>query len=82
MKFPVFRDIATANPPPARGCEGDSDLKLIVQRASGVATLFDADGISVRFMNGKADRDGIRSEADVVALFNAQDFEAHCPIFE
>eukprot|EP00667_Euglena_gracilis_P007965 EG_transcript_8048 len=54
-----------------QGENWDSDLKLIVQRASGVATLFDADGISVRFMNGKADRDGIRSEADVVALFNS-----------
>eukprot|EP00668_Euglena_longa_P048361 GGOE01065429.1.p1 GENE.GGOE01065429.1~~GGOE01065429.1.p1 ORF type:complete len:456 (+),score=76.94 GGOE01065429.1:60-1427(+) len=53
-----------------QGDNWNSDLKTIVQRASGVSMLFDADGISVRFMNGQGDRDNVRSETDVTALFN------------
>ena len=51
-----------------QGENWDSDLMTIAKKTAGVATLFDADGISVKFMNGKLDRDHIRTEHDVMSL--------------
>ena len=50
------------------------DLKLILSRAAFAATLFDTDGISLRFMNWKppnaaARLDNIRSEQQIEELF-------------
>jgi len=53
-----------------QGENWDSDLHTIVHKTAGIATLFDSDGISVRFMNGKHDRDSIRTEQDVMRLLN------------
>jgi len=53
-----------------QGSNWDSDLMAIVQRTAGVATLFDSDGIDVRFMNGSQDRDNIRTEAEVMQLLH------------
>lgn len=36
------------------------DLKMIAQKVSEVATLFDDDGILVRFMNSTVEGNGIR----------------------
>eukprot|EP00668_Euglena_longa_P000561 GGOE01000692.1.p1 GENE.GGOE01000692.1~~GGOE01000692.1.p1 ORF type:complete len:335 (+),score=98.49 GGOE01000692.1:81-1085(+) len=51
-----------------KGRNWDEDLKLIVQRTAAIACLFDDDGISVRFMNAKVDRDHVRTEKDVMDL--------------
>lgn len=51
-----------------QGANWEVDLTKIVQKTASVATLFDDDGISVRFMNGKKDRDHIVSESDVMRL--------------
>ena len=49
------------------------DLKLIINRVAYAATLFDADGISIRFMNWKPYDmhmlDGIKNEQQVEQLF-------------
>ncbi|MCJ1368414.1 hypothetical protein MMC16_007556 [Acarospora aff. strigata] len=42
------------------GGERIQDLKLMVGRVADVATLFDDDGILVRFMNGTTEGNGIR----------------------
>jgi len=54
-----------------QGENWDSDLNTIIKKTAGVATMFDEDGISVRFMNGKNDKDHIRSAQDVMALFQS-----------
>jgi hypothetical protein len=65
------------------------DLKLILQRVSYAATLFDDDGISVRFMNnapGVNPRldpswlDNIRSEQDVDRLMQVIQFKGLTPM--
>lgn len=45
------------------GGERIQDLKLICDKASEVATLFDTDGILVRFMNSTVEGNGIRCAA-------------------
>jgi hypothetical protein len=42
------------------------DLKMIAQKVSEVATLFDDDGILVRFMNSPVEGNSIRCGAGVV----------------
>ena len=46
------------------------DLKLMVGRVADVATLFDEDGILVRFMNGQLEGNGIRDSASAGNLIS------------
>ena len=52
------------------GGERISDLKLMVGRVADVATLFDDDGILVRFMNGMTEGNGIRDSASAGQLIS------------
>lgn len=47
-------------------CQGEriDDLKMIIGRTADAATLFDHDGISVRFMNSQAEGNNIGSPAE------------------
>lgn len=66
------------------------DLRLILERVSFAATLFDADGISVRFMNtdlsgsrdqqGRSLQDGIANEAQIEALMRGVSFKGLTPM--
>jgi hypothetical protein len=65
------------------------DLKLILTRVVSVATMFDEDGISVRFMNdqkapkpyfGPTELDGIRTEQQVEQIFNKVSFSGLTPL--
>ena len=40
------------------------DLKMIIGRTADAATLFDTDGISVRFMNSQVEGNNVRSAAE------------------
>ncbi len=44
------------------------DLKLILSRVSYAASLFDDDGVQIRFLNSPVNGDGIRSEQQVQDL--------------
>ena len=44
------------------------DLKEILNRAADAATLFDPDGIDVRFMNSPVEGNNLRSAAEVENL--------------
>ena len=54
------------------------DLKLMVGRVADVATMFDDDGILVRFMNGTTEGNGIRDSASAGQLIS-QASCLHCP---
>jgi hypothetical protein len=61
------------------------DLRLILERVSFAATLFDPDGISVRFMNtdlsGMEPRqDGIATEAQIEHLMSGVQFKGLTPM--
>ncbi|EER28771.1 RfeF, putative [Coccidioides posadasii C735 delta SOWgp] len=56
------------------------DLKLILSRVAYAASLFDDDGIQVRFMNSNEQGDGIRSEAQVEALIQRIQFKGLTPM--
>ncbi|KIZ02628.1 hypothetical protein MNEG_5332 [Monoraphidium neglectum] len=56
------------------------DLKLILGRVAEVATLFDDDGILVRFMNSPVEGNGIRSAADASALLSKVTFGGTTPL--
>lgn len=65
------------------------DLKLILSRVVSVATLFDEDGISIRFMNdqkapkppfGPTELDGIRSEQQVEQILAKVSFSGLTPL--
>jgi hypothetical protein len=61
------------------------DLRIILDRVAFAATLFDKDGISVRFMNsdlsqmrdnnGRPLQDGIATEAQVESLMRGVQFK-------
>ena len=55
-----------------------NDLKLMVGRVADVATMFDDDGILVRFMNGTTEGNGIRDSASAGQLIS-QASCLHCP---
>lgn len=55
------------------------DLKLIMGRVSQIASIFDQDGISVRFMNSRESGDGLRSESDAQNLINRIRFTGLTP---
>ena len=65
------------------------DLKLILTRVVSIATLFDDDGISLRFMNdqkapkppfGPTELDGIRTEQQVEQIFTKVSFSGLTPL--
>ena len=65
------------------------DLKLILTRVVSIATSFDEDGISVRFMNdqkppktpfGPTELDGIRTEQQVEQIFTKVSFSGLTPL--
>ncbi|KAF1837737.1 hypothetical protein BDW02DRAFT_645106 [Decorospora gaudefroyi] len=66
------------------------DLRLILERVSFAATLFDADGISVRFMNtdlsgardqqGRPLQDGVATEAQIEHLMRGVQFKGLTPM--
>jgi hypothetical protein len=66
------------------------DLRLILERVSFAATLFDPDGISVRFMNtdlsgardqqGRPLQDGVATEAQIDHLMNGVQFKGLTPM--
>lgn len=63
------------------------DLKIVLSRTVSVATMFDEDGISVRFMNdvpriNPRELDGIKSEQQVDDLMRRTDFTGATPMGE
>lgn len=56
------------------------DLKLILSRVAYAASLFDDDGIQVRFMNSMEQGNGIRSEAQVDSLIERIQFKGLTPM--
>lgn len=56
------------------------DLKLILSRVAFAASLFDDDGISVRFMNSNEQGENIRSEAEVDGLIQRIQFKGLTPM--
>ncbi|KIY91626.1 hypothetical protein MNEG_16338, partial [Monoraphidium neglectum] len=62
------------------GGERIDDLRVILGRAAEVATLFDDDGILVRFMNSPVEGNGIRSAADASALLGQVRFSGTTPL--
>ncbi|KAH7424590.1 hypothetical protein KP509_11G014600 [Ceratopteris richardii] len=53
------------------------DLKFILSKVSAVATLFDDDGICVRFLNSNVTGDGIRNGRDVEKLISQLGFDGN-----
>ena len=50
------------------------DLKMIVGRSADAATLFDHDGISVRFMNSTLEGNNIKSSSEATNLIGQVHF--------
>lgn len=64
------------------GGERIDDLKMIVTRVAEVASLFDEDGISVRFINSDVEGNGIRTAAEVQSLVSRISFTGGTPLGE
>lgn len=56
------------------------DLKMIAQKVSEVATMFDDDGILVRFMNSDVQGNSVRSPADVQSLLSQVQYSGLTPL--
>ncbi|GAA6008504.1 hypothetical protein JCM11491_004501 [Sporobolomyces phaffii] len=56
------------------------DLKLIVSRVAFAASLFDDDGIEVRFMNSRVEGNGLRTEQDASNLVSQVRFSGLTPL--
>ncbi|KAH8590603.1 hypothetical protein B0O99DRAFT_634207 [Bisporella sp. PMI_857] len=56
------------------------DMKLIVQKAAFAASLFDADGIEVRFMNSNIQGNNIRTAQEVDHLIQQVQFKGLTPM--
>lgn len=56
------------------------DLKLIISRVAAATSLFDQDGIQVRFMNSRVEGNGINSEAAAMQLINQVKFSGLTPL--
>ncbi|KAJ3096289.1 hypothetical protein HDU97_006047 [Phlyctochytrium planicorne] len=56
------------------------DMKVILERVAEVATIFDDDGISVRFMNAEVRGDHIRAAYDVQNLLQGIPFKYTTPL--
>lgn len=63
-----------------QGGERIDDLKLIMSRVAYATSLFDQDGISVRFMNSRVNGDGINSEAAALQLVQQVKFSGLTPL--
>jgi hypothetical protein len=65
------------------GGERIKDLRLILERVASVATIFDDDGISLRFMNARYDisqLENIRTEQQIDALMRNAQFKGLTPM--
>jgi hypothetical protein len=65
------------------GGERIKDLRLILERVASVATIFDDDGISIRFMNARYDMsmlENIRTEQQIDALMRNAQFKGLTPM--
>ncbi|GAA5996525.1 hypothetical protein JCM5350_001123 [Sporobolomyces pararoseus] len=56
------------------------DLKLIVSRVAFAASLFDDDGIEVRFMNSRVEGNGLRTEQEANNLVSQVRFSGLTPL--
>ncbi|GAA5855444.1 hypothetical protein JCM9279_005479 [Rhodotorula babjevae] len=56
------------------------DAKLVISRVAEAASAFDDDGIQVRFLNSRIDGNGLRSEADALALVGQIRFSGMTPL--
>ncbi len=56
------------------------DLKLILSRVAYAASLFDDDGIQVRFMNSDRWADNLKTEDQVQALIRSVTFQSVTPL--
>ena len=56
------------------------DLKNILARVTEVATLFDDDGLTVRFMNSSVGGNNLRSSSEASALVDRVKFEGMTPL--
>jgi hypothetical protein len=56
------------------------DLKMIIGRTADAATLFDHDGISVRFMNSQFEGNNIRSSAEANNMLSQIKFTGTTPL--
>ena len=57
-----------------------NDLKLILGRVAEVATMFDDDGILIRFMNGMQQGNGIRDAPSANNLIGTVQFNGMTPL--
>jgi hypothetical protein len=65
------------------GGERIKDLRLILDRVASVATIFDEDGISLRFMNARYDMhmlENIRTEQQIDTLMRSAQFKGLTPM--
>lgn len=56
------------------------DMKAILGRVADAATLFDDDGISIRFMNSNAEGDHLKSAVDVTNYIQQIKFNGYTPL--
>lgn len=56
------------------------DLKLIINRTAYIASLFDDNGIQVRFMNNRIEADGLKSEQEVNRVIQGVEFRGLTPL--
>lgn len=59
---------------------GGPQLKLIVSRVAFAASLFDDDGIEVRFMNSRVEGNGLRTEHEANQLVSQVRFSGLTPL--
>lgn len=64
------------------GGERISDLKVILSKVAFAASLFDDDGVQVRFMNSSEQGNGIRTEQEVNDLVSRVRFSGLTPMGE
>src|SRR4051794_13001688 len=65
------------------GGERIKDLRLVLERVASVATVFDEDGVSIRFMNSNYDMsllENIQSEQQIERLMGSVQFKGLTPL--
>ncbi|MCJ1241493.1 hypothetical protein MMC14_009498, partial [Varicellaria rhodocarpa] len=62
------------------GGERIKDLKAILSRVCEVATLFDDDGLTIRFMNSKLEGNNVKTSSAASALVDRVKFEGMTPL--
>ncbi|KAL3155839.1 hypothetical protein ABBQ32_012849 [Trebouxia sp. C0010 RCD-2024] len=75
----IYADDSTSMKYAENGSRID-DMKVVLERVTEVATLFDADGISVRFMNANLQGDNIRDSASAANLVARCQFSGMTPL--